>query len=117
MLETATNPYPSMNDFSLLSTNFRRWLAGLAALLVALVLMVYFFPWDTLRRPINRYVSEQLGRRFEITKRLSVNVGRTTTVRAEGIEIANPEWAHDPYLLKATVAELISICCHSYSER
>ena len=105
MLGAATNPYSSMNNFSLLSTTFRRWLAGLAALLIALVLMVYFFPWDVLRGPINRYVSEQLGRRFEITKRLSVNVGRTTTVRAEGIEIANPEWAHDPYLLKATVAE------------
>lgn len=105
MLGAATNPYSSMNNFSLLSTTFRRWLAGLAALLIALVLMVYFFPWDVLRGPINRYVSEQLGRRFEITKRLSVNVGRTTTVRAEGIEIANPEWAYDPYLLKATVAE------------
>ncbi|MEC5213409.1 uncharacterized protein involved in outer membrane biogenesis [Polaromonas sp. CG_9.5] len=89
----------------LLSTTFRRWLAGLAALLVMLVLLVYFFPWDLLRGPINRYVSEQLGRRFEITQHLSVDVGRTTTVRAQGVEIANPEWAHDPYLLKATAAE------------
>lgn len=89
----------------LLSTTFRRWLAGLAALLVVLVLLVYFFPWDALRGPINRYVSEQLGRRFEITQHLSVNVGRTTTVQAQGVEIANPEWAHDPYLLKASAAE------------
>ena len=89
----------------LFSTTFRRWLAGLAALLVMLVLLVCFFPWDALRGPINRYVSEQLGRRFEITQHLSVNVGRTTTVRAQGVEIANPEWAHDPYLLKASAAE------------
>ena len=89
----------------LFSTTFRRWLAGLAALLVTLVLLVCFFPWDALRGPINRYVSEQLGRRFEITQHLSVNVGRTTTVRAQGVEIANPEWAHDPYLLKASAAE------------
>lgn len=83
----------------------RRWLAGLALLMATLVLANVFFPWDLLRGPINRYVSEQLGRRFEITRHLSVNLGRTTTVVAEGIEIANPEWAKDPYLLKATTAE------------
>lgn len=98
-------PYQGMNNSLLLSTTFRRWLAGFAALLVVLVLVIYFFPWDALRGPINRYVSEHLGRRFEITKHLSVNVGRTTTVRAEGVEISNPEWAHDPYLLKAAAAE------------
>lgn len=58
-----------------------------------------------MRGPINRYVSEQLGRRFEITQHLSVKLGRSATVRADGVEIANPEWARDPYLLKATAAE------------
>lgn len=87
------------------STTLRYWLAGLAILLIVLVLAIFFFPWDVLRGPINRYVSEQLGRRFEITRHLSVDLGRTTTVRAEGVEIANPEWAHDSYLLKATAAE------------
>ena len=73
--------------------------------MVLLILTVYFFPWDTLREPINRYVSGQLGRRFEITRHLAVSVGRTTTVRAEAVEIANPSWAHEPYLLRATAAE------------
>ncbi len=94
-----------MNHSPFRSIVFRRWLAGLSALLLMLVVVVYFFPWDALRGPINRYVSEQLGRRFEITQHLSVNLGITTTVRADGIEIANPEWAHDPYLLKAAAAE------------
>ena len=80
-------------------------MAGTGIVLVLLVLSIYFFPWDWLRGPINRYVSDQLGRRFEITRHLSVHVGRTTTVSMEGIEIANPEWAHDPYLLKAAAAE------------
>ena len=83
----------------------KRILAGVATLLVALVLVVFFFPWDALRGPINRYVSDQLGRRFEITQHLSVNLGRTTTIRADGLELANPEWAHKPYLVKATAAE------------
>ena len=69
------------------------------------VLALYLFPWDALRGPINRYVSEKLGRRFEITQRLTVRLGRITTVRLDGIEIANPDWARDAYLLKATTVE------------
>ena len=87
------------------SPALRRWMAGTGIALIVLVLIISFFPWDSLRGPINRYVSDQLGRRFEITRHLSVNLGFTTTVSVEGIEIANPEWAHEPYLLKATAAE------------
>jgi uncharacterized protein involved in outer membrane biogenesis len=87
------------------SVILRKWLAGLAALLVVCTLVVYFFPWDVLREPINRYVSGQLGRRFEITRHLAVHLGRTTTVLADGLEFANPEWASEPYLLKANAAE------------
>ena len=87
------------------SSVLRRWFIGFFAFVLVAVLVVYFFPWDTLRDPINRYVSEQLGRRFEITRHLSVKVGWTTTVKADGVEIVNPEWAHDSYLLKADSAE------------
>ena len=76
----------------------------MTVLLIALVLLLTFFPWDLLREPINRYVSGQIGRRFEITQRLDVRLGRTTTVIAEGVEIANPDWAAKPYLLKAKAA-------------
>ena len=82
-----------------------RVLAAIAAFVLVMVLVVLFFPWDMLRGPINRYVSGQLGRRFEITRHLSVDLGRTTTVRADGLEFANPEWAKEPYLVKATAAE------------
>jgi uncharacterized protein involved in outer membrane biogenesis len=83
----------------------KRILVGVAALLVVLVLVIAFFPWDAMRGPINRYVSDQLGRRFEITRHLSVDLGRTVTVRADGVEFANPEWARKPYLVKAAAAE------------
>jgi uncharacterized protein involved in outer membrane biogenesis len=75
-------------------------------LLLALVLLVVFFPWDWLRGPLNRYVSEQSGRKFEITRKLDVKLGRTTRVLADGIEFANPDWARDPYLVKAESAEI-----------
>ena len=87
----------------------RRLLIGLAALALVMTLLILFFPWDALRGPINRYVSSQLGRRFEITQHLAVHLqpypwGKTT-VRADGLEFANPEWAKEPYLVKAAVAE------------
>lgn len=81
------------------------WLIGLAVLAAALVLLVIFFPWDLLRQPVNRYVSKELGRRFEITRHLDVRLGRTTTVIADGIELDNPDWARDRHLLKADAAE------------
>ncbi len=80
--------------------------AGVAVLLLALVLLVVFFPWDLLRGPLNRYVSEQSGRKFEITRKLDVKLGGTTRVFADGIEFANPDWARDPYLVKAESAEI-----------
>lgn len=96
---------PSMNDTQSPPVLWRRWLAGIAAVLAVLVLVLVFFPWDVLRGPINRHVSDQLGRRFEITRHLSVHLGRTVTVRADGVEFANPEWADKPYLVKAQAAE------------
>ena len=81
-------------------------LAGLAALLVALVLLVVFFPWDWLRAPLNRYVSDRTGRHFEITRHLDVKIGRTTRILADGIAFANPDWAKDPHLVKAEAAEI-----------
>jgi uncharacterized protein involved in outer membrane biogenesis len=94
-----------MNNSSTRPVLLKRILVGVGALLVVLVLVIAFFPWDAMRGPINRYVSDQLGRRFEITRHLSVDLGRTITVRADGVEFANPEWAHKPYLVKATAAE------------
>ena len=94
-----------MNNFATMPTVLRRGLLGTAVMVIITALLLYFFPWDVLRGPINKYVSGKLGRHFEITQRLSVQLGRTTTVKLEGLEIANPDWARDAYLLKATTAE------------
>ena len=80
-------------------------LLALGLLILTLVLVVLFFPWDLLRGPVNRYVSERTGRTFEITRHLDVKLGRTVTVLAEGVEFANPPWARDPFLVKAESAE------------
>jgi len=80
--------------------------AGVLAVAVLLGLLIVFFPWNVLRGPLNRYVTERTGRHFEITRRLDVKLGRTTRVLADGIEFANPEWARDPMLVKAQGAEI-----------
>lgn len=85
------------------------WFAGIASVMLAALALLIFFPWDSLRGPINRMVSEDLGRKFEITRRLDVDLQPwpwgTTTVRIDGLELANPEWAADSYLVKAKAAE------------
>ena len=81
-------------------------LIALGVLVLALVLLAVFFPWDTLRGPVNRYVSNKTGRHFEITRHLDVKLGRTTRVLMDGIEFANPDWAQDRNLVKADAAEV-----------
>jgi uncharacterized protein involved in outer membrane biogenesis len=87
----------------------RLWVKVLAVLLLVAVLfalLLVFFPWDWLRGPLNRYVSNRTGRHFEISRKLDVKLGRTTRILADGIEFANPDWAQDPQLLKADSAEI-----------
>ncbi len=83
----------------------RRWVTGVLGVAALLVLAVLFFPWDMMRGPVNRYVSDQTGRHFEITRRLDVKPGWSTRVRLDGVTFANPAWARDPYLLQAETAE------------
>lgn len=80
-------------------------LVVLALLFAALALLAVLFPWDVLRGPVNRYVSESTGRKFEITRRLDVKLGFNTRVIADGLVFANPPWATEPNLVEAERAE------------
>lgn len=68
-------------------------LVAVAVFVLLLAVLIVFFPWDKLRLPINRYVTGELGRRFEITRQLDVRLCRTTTIVLDGVEIDNPDWA------------------------
>lgn len=99
----------AMGSAGLATLTSRLWfklLAGIVVVLLALVLLAVLFPWDLLRGPINRYVSDKTGREFEITRRLDVKLGRTTRVIMDGLQFANPEWAQDRHLVKADAAEI-----------
>ncbi len=80
--------------------------AAVLLLLGALVATLALFPWNVLREPVNRYVSDKTGRKFEITQRLDVHWNlRGATVILDGIAFANPDWARERYLLQARSAE------------
>ena len=85
---------------------WQKWLVGVFLGLLVLIVLIAWFPWNLLREPINRAVSAQLGRRFEITRHLDVRLGRTIRVIADGIELDNPDWARDRLFLKADTAEI-----------
>lgn len=97
---TATHPWPRGRPL------WVQVLAGIVVVVALLALLIAFFPWDVLRGPFNRYVTEKTGRHFEITRRLDVKLGRTTRILADGLEFANPEWARNPMLVKAEGAEV-----------
>jgi uncharacterized protein involved in outer membrane biogenesis len=88
-----------------LPTGWRRVLLALALAVLGLALVVFFLPWNWLREPLNRLVTERTGRHFAITRHLDVKLGRVITVVVDGMEFANPPWAREPWLLKAQSGE------------
>ena len=74
------------------------WIAAaLAALAVVAVLFVLFvFDANWLRGPLGQRATAALGRGVAIEGPLSVRWGRTTAIHAEGLRIANPDWASRP---------------------
>ena len=90
---------------SIRSSRWFRPLAIAVAVLVALVLLVALFPWNTLRGPVSRYVAEKTGREVQIGF-LDVKVGRTTRVIVEDLAFGNPDWAVDRHLVRAQRAEV-----------
>ena len=63
-----------------------------------------------MREPLNRYVTEKTGRKFEVTRHLDVHPGwRGATIDFDGVAFANPPWARDPYLVQARRAEFLEI--------
>ena len=97
-----TNSLPMFRNHGL----WFKVLAGALLVVVLFALLLVVFPWDLLRGPLNRYVTDRTGRHFEITRKLDVKLGRTTRILADGIEFANPDWAKDPLLVKAEGAEI-----------
>ena len=74
---------------------------AIVLLLVAVVggaaAWVTLFP-DTLKPPLQRFLSTELGQPVELRGPLRIGLGLVTTVEVEGVRIAAPEWAREPDL-------------------
>ncbi len=80
------------------------WLVGLSLLAIALVVLVVLWDWNWFKGPIERQVEARTGREFDIAGDLDVDLGRVTTIRAEGLRFGNADWSRQPDM--ATVRRL-----------
>lgn len=65
----------------------------MVALLLGLLIYLYFLDWNTMRGPVGRYVSHRLGREVRIEGNLKVHLfSWTPGLSAEHVTIANPPW-------------------------
>jgi uncharacterized protein involved in outer membrane biogenesis len=77
------------------------WTAGvfLGLLLIALGTIYFVATSDYLRGQLEGRAGDLTGRKTQIAK-VAVQWGLTTSVKLEGIEVANAEWGKAPYMLK-----------------
>jgi uncharacterized protein involved in outer membrane biogenesis len=78
----------------------------LGALAACLLVLALLFQWNWLRGSIERIVTWQTGRSFEIAGDLDVDLGRVTTLRANALSFGNAPWSKVPVMAAADRAEL-----------
>ncbi|AKC87386.1 AsmA family protein [Pseudoxanthomonas suwonensis] len=90
----------------------RRWrpsrragivLGAIVAFLVALWLL---WDWNWFKGPLERTASAATGREFRIDGDLDVDLGRTITVSADRLRLANAEWSEHPQMGTAERVEI-----------
>lgn len=83
----------------------QRWLAVLAFIVAAILLLIALWDWNWFKGPVERAVQAKTGRALHIGN-LDVDLGRVTTVRADTLTFANAEWAEQPSMASADRVEL-----------
>ena len=71
------------------------WWTAAGLLLVAILVLVLLWDWNWLKKPIEHQVSQRTGREFHIDGDLDVDLGRTATIRADCLRLANASWARE----------------------
>ncbi|KRG66152.1 membrane protein [Stenotrophomonas terrae] len=83
----------------------QHWLIAAVAVLIALIVLIVLWDWNWFKAPLERAVQARTGRALHIGN-LDVDLGRTTTVRADAIRFANASWATQPQMATADRVEL-----------
>lgn len=68
---------------------------------VAVVLLVLFFPWNVLRGPLAGYATARFDRPVAIDGDLDVDLGWTTRMQIDGVSIANVPWSTEQPMVSA----------------
>ena len=63
------------------------------AIVVGLVLLIVFFPWNALRGPVASYLGDRLHRSVTINGDLRVDLGLPTRIEVDDVSIANAQWS------------------------
>jgi len=101
-------PAPAPNRLQRL----RRWRPSrttgfvLGALGMGLLLLLLFFDWNWFKGPLERAVSGATGREFRIDGDLDVDLGRTITVSADRLRLANAPWSKEKRMGSADRVEI-----------
>ncbi|HGM6417113.1 TPA: AsmA family protein [Stenotrophomonas maltophilia] len=83
----------------------RRWLTILVFLLAAILVLLALWDWNWFKGPVERAVQARTGRVLHIGN-LDVDLGRTSTIRADAITFANASWAKQPEMASADRVEI-----------
>ena len=99
---------PAANHAPALTATLRRhpFLVVLAALLAAVVVLFLLWDWNWFKRPIERRVEAQTGRPLKIVGDLDVDLGKITTVRADGLRFGNAAWSRQPTMAETERLEM-----------
>lgn len=84
----------------------RRALSASAVLLVALVVLIVMFDWNWFKGPVEQAVQARTGRSFHIGGNLQVDLGRTTTIKADDLRFGNAPWSRQKDMASAQRAEI-----------
>lgn len=69
------------------------WWTLIAVLGIGLVVLALLWDWNWFKRPLERAITARTGRSFHIDGNLDVDLGRTLTIRANGLRFGNAPWA------------------------
>lgn len=83
----------------------QRWLAVAGLLLAALVVLLLLWDWNWFKGPLERMVQARTGRALHIGH-LDVELGGTSTLRADRVGFANAPWAQQADMARADRVEI-----------
>ena len=74
------------------------WRTGVGLLLLCIALLLLLWDWNWFKGPVERQVEARTGRAFEIRGDLAVDLGHTTVVTADRLQLGNADWAERPVM-------------------